>query len=109
MAEALLLRRTTDDEGLKELVSDLGDIDARAVNTIEIGNGIELRVGRYGPYIERNGERVTISDEIAARRADRRARPRSCSSQATTSASSASNPETGRDGRRSRTAATART
>jgi DNA topoisomerase-1 len=52
------------DEGLKELVSDLGEIDARAVNTIEIGDGIELRVGRYGPYIERNGERVTISDEI---------------------------------------------
>ena len=54
----------SEDEGLKELVSDLGEIDARAVNTIVIGNGIELRVGRYGPYIERNGERVTISDEI---------------------------------------------
>ena len=52
------------DEGLKELVSDLGEIDARQVNTIEIGNGIDLRVGRYGPYIERDGERVTISDEI---------------------------------------------
>jgi DNA topoisomerase-1 len=38
-----------DDEGLKALVSDLGDIDARG-NTIEIGDGIELRVGRYGPY-----------------------------------------------------------
>ncbi len=55
----------SDDEGLKKLVSDLGEIDARSINTIEIGNGIELRVGRYGPYIERNGERVTISDEIA--------------------------------------------
>jgi DNA topoisomerase-1 len=43
----------------------LGEIDARAVNTIEIGDGIEVRVGRYGPYIERGGERVTISDEIA--------------------------------------------
>ncbi len=53
-----------DDEGLKELVSDLGEIDARAVNTIEIGNGIELRVGRYGPYIEREGQRVTIPDDI---------------------------------------------
>ncbi len=52
------------DEGLKELVSDLGEIDARQINTIEIGNGIDLRVGRYGPYIERDGERVTISDEI---------------------------------------------
>ncbi len=54
-----------DDEGLKALVSDLAEIDARQINTIEIGDGIELRVGRYGPYIERNGERVTISDEIA--------------------------------------------
>ncbi len=54
----------SENEGLKELVSDLGEIDARAVNTIVIGNGIELRVGRYGPYIEREGERVTISDEI---------------------------------------------
>jgi DNA topoisomerase I len=55
----------SDDEGLKELVSDLGDIDARAVNTIEIGNGIELRIGRYGPYLQRGEERVTISDELA--------------------------------------------
>jgi len=54
-----------EDEGLKALVSDLSDIDARSINTIQIGNGIELRVGRYGPYIERDGERVTISDEIA--------------------------------------------
>ncbi len=53
------------DAGLKALVTDLGDIDARAVNTIEIGNGIELRVGRYGPYIQRGEERVTISDELA--------------------------------------------
>ncbi len=54
-----------DGEGLKDLVSDLGDIDARSINTIEIGNGIELRVGRWGPYIERDGERVTIGDDIA--------------------------------------------
>jgi DNA topoisomerase-1 len=53
------------DEGLKELVTDLGEIDARAINTIEIGNGIELRVGRYGPYIERDGERMTIPEDIA--------------------------------------------
>ena len=52
-------------EGLKDLVTDLGEIDARAINTIPIGNGIELRVGRYGPYLERNGERQTIPDDIA--------------------------------------------
>jgi DNA topoisomerase-1 len=53
------------EEGLKALVSDLGDIDARSINTIPIGNGIELRVGRWGPYIERDGERATIGDDIS--------------------------------------------
>ncbi|MDN4472085.1 type I DNA topoisomerase [Demequina zhanjiangensis] len=40
-------------EGLKNLVDNLGEIDARAINTFSIGDGIELRVGRYGPYIQR--------------------------------------------------------
>jgi DNA topoisomerase-1 len=40
-------------EGLKALVSDLGDIDAREVNSIPVGEGIVVRVGRYGPYVER--------------------------------------------------------
>jgi DNA topoisomerase-1 len=53
------------DPGLKALVSDLGEIDARAINTIEIGEGIELRIGRYGPYVEREGQRATVSDDIA--------------------------------------------
>ncbi|MET8954537.1 type I DNA topoisomerase [Streptomyces sp. NPDC004393] len=42
--------------GLKELVTDLGAIDAREVSSFPVGNDIVLRVGRYGPYIER-GER----------------------------------------------------
>jgi DNA topoisomerase-1 len=54
-----------DGDGLKALVSDLGEIDARAINTIEIGNGIQLRIGRYGPYIERDGQRATVPDDIA--------------------------------------------
>ncbi|MFW6692942.1 type I DNA topoisomerase [Streptomyces sp. MAR4 CNX-425] len=44
--------------GLKELVTDLGAIDAREVSTFPVGEGIVLRVGRYGPYVER-GERDT--------------------------------------------------
>ncbi|MEV6123879.1 type I DNA topoisomerase [Streptomyces sp. NPDC052077] len=44
--------------GLKELVTDLGAIDAREVSSFPVGNGIVLRVGRYGPYIER-GEKDT--------------------------------------------------
>ncbi len=39
--------------GLRRLVESLGDIDAREVNTIPIGAGIAVRVGRYGPYLER--------------------------------------------------------
>ncbi len=39
--------------GLKVMVDDLGDIDAREINSIEIGEGITLRVGRYGAYVER--------------------------------------------------------
>ena len=39
-------------EGLKGLAEELGDIDARAVSTIELGEGLVLRVGRYGPYLQ---------------------------------------------------------
>ncbi|HWB23186.1 MAG TPA: type I DNA topoisomerase [Gaiellaceae bacterium] len=53
------------DEGLKKLVSQLDTIDARAINTMEIGAGINLRVGRYGPYIERGEERVTLPEDLA--------------------------------------------
>jgi DNA topoisomerase-1 len=53
-------------DGLKALVSDLGDIDARAVNSIPIqGSDIVLRVGKYGAYLERGDQRATIADDIA--------------------------------------------
>ncbi len=42
-------------EGLKALVTDLGGIDAREVNTFPIADGIVLRVGKYGPYVEKLG------------------------------------------------------
>jgi DNA topoisomerase-1 len=54
-----------DDEGLHALVSDLGDIDARAVNSLPIGEGIVLRVGRYGPYVERGDERASVPEDMA--------------------------------------------
>ncbi len=40
------------DTGLKRLVENLPDIDARQLATFELGEGIDLRVGRYGPYVE---------------------------------------------------------
>jgi DNA topoisomerase-1 len=51
--------------GLHELVSDLGAIDAREINSLEIGDGIVLRVGRYGPYLERDGRRASVPEELA--------------------------------------------
>ena len=42
-------------DGLKKLVDELGDIDARELATFPVGgadSGINLRVGRYGPYLE---------------------------------------------------------
>ncbi|AKT51153.1 type I DNA topoisomerase [Arsenicicoccus sp. oral taxon 190] len=39
-------------EGLSELVEDLGEIDAREISTIPLGDGMVVRVGRYGPYVE---------------------------------------------------------
>ncbi len=52
------------DGGLHELVSDLGGIDAREINSIEIGDGIVLRVGRYGPYLESDGRRANVPEDV---------------------------------------------
>ena len=54
------------EQGLKALVENLGEIDARAVNSIEIGEGITLRVGRYGPYLEDGeGKRANVPADVA--------------------------------------------
>jgi DNA topoisomerase-1 len=53
------------DAGLHALVGDLTEIDARAVNTLPIGEGIVLRVGRYGPYVERGEERASVPEDMA--------------------------------------------
>ncbi|MEU0434907.1 type I DNA topoisomerase [Streptomyces sp. NPDC006290] len=57
--------------GLKELVTDLGAIDAREVSSFPVGNDIVLRVGRYGPYVERgekdseNHQRADVQEDLA--------------------------------------------
>ena len=54
------------EEGLKELVSDLSDIDARAVSSFPLaGTDIVVRVGRYGPYLERDGQRANVPEDTA--------------------------------------------
>ena len=40
--------------GLNELALDLGVIDARATNTMNLSDTIEIRVGRYGAYLQEN-------------------------------------------------------
>ncbi|MFJ8230263.1 type I DNA topoisomerase [Streptomyces sp. NPDC094448] len=57
--------------GLKALVTDLGAIDAREISSFPVGDGIVLRVGRYGPYIERGEkdteghQRADVPDDLA--------------------------------------------
>ena len=55
-----------DDPGLKSLVGDISDIDARDVSSFPLaGSDIVVRVGRYGPYLERDDQRVNVPDDIA--------------------------------------------
>ena len=38
--------------GLADLSADLGSIDAQAINTMKMGEDIEIRVGRFGAYLQ---------------------------------------------------------
>jgi DNA topoisomerase-1 len=40
------------DAGLLAIVNNLGEIDARDINSIKIGEDLVLRVGKFGPYLE---------------------------------------------------------
>lgn len=52
--------------GLKDTVEGLGDIDARALNSIAVLPGVNVRVGRYGPYLEdAQGKRASVPEELA--------------------------------------------
>jgi DNA topoisomerase I len=55
------------DPGLHHLVTEhLDEIDARAVNSIAIPRSdAVVRVGRYGPYLDRNGDRASIPADLA--------------------------------------------
>lgn len=39
-------------DGLRATVESLSDSDPRAINSFDLGEGITLRTGKYGPYLE---------------------------------------------------------
>jgi len=56
--------------GLRTMVDQHGEIDAREVNSIPIGtdaSGQELvaRVGKYGPYVQRGDDKASIPEDLA--------------------------------------------
>jgi DNA topoisomerase-1 len=38
--------------GLNSVVENIGEIDAKALNSLDMGDGITLRTGKFGPYLE---------------------------------------------------------
>ena len=59
------------DEGLRQTVESSYDaIDARQVNSIEVGvttegTPVTVRVGRYGPFLERGDDRASLPEGLA--------------------------------------------
>ncbi len=49
--------------GLRGVVDNLGEIDARAINTIRIDDAISLRNGKYGPYLEVFDDKCEVGDD----------------------------------------------
>ncbi|ROP43565.1 MULTISPECIES: type I DNA topoisomerase [unclassified Rathayibacter] len=41
-----------DQPGLRHVVDNLGEIDAKSINSVRITDDITLRIGKYGPYLE---------------------------------------------------------
>ncbi|WP_354569685.1 type I DNA topoisomerase [Glaciihabitans sp. UYNi722] len=60
--------------GLRNVIDNLGDIDAKSINSITLNDEITLRIGKYGPYLEVANEdaaseatprRVNIPQDLA--------------------------------------------
>ncbi|WP_417561852.1 type I DNA topoisomerase [Microbacterium sp.] len=62
-----------DHPGLRKIVDNLGEIDARELNSTRITDNAVLRIGRYGPYLEvtdpahpdADPRRVNIPEDLA--------------------------------------------
>lgn len=51
--------------GLRGVVDNLGEIDARAINTVRIDDAISLRNGKYGPYLEVFDDKCEVGEDGA--------------------------------------------
>ncbi|MET4703018.1 type I DNA topoisomerase [Frigoribacterium sp. UYMn621] len=60
--------------GLRSVIDNLGEIDAKSINSIKLDDEVTLRIGKYGPYLEVVDEgaapeaaprRVNIPPELA--------------------------------------------
>jgi len=58
--------------GLRTVIDNLGEIDAREINSVRISDDITLRIGKYGPYLEVPSEtedekprRVNVPQDLA--------------------------------------------
>jgi len=56
---------TDNHPGLRGVVDNLGEIDARAINTVKIDDAISLRNGKYGPYLEVFDDKCEVGDDGA--------------------------------------------
>jgi DNA topoisomerase-1 len=60
-----------DQRGLRGVIDNLGEIDAREINSVELAPGLTLRIGKYGPYIETPSDdpetprRVNVPEDLA--------------------------------------------
>ncbi|PZE75133.1 type I DNA topoisomerase [Curtobacterium sp. MCBD17_034] len=57
--------------GLRGVIDNLGEIDAREINSVQLAPDLTLRIGKYGPYIEAPSDdpeqprRVNVPEELA--------------------------------------------
>ena len=57
--------------GLRTVIDNLGEIDAREINSVRIADDITLRIGKYGPYLEAPSEdpekprRINVPQDLA--------------------------------------------
>jgi DNA topoisomerase-1 len=60
--------------GLRQVIDNLGEIDARTINSMRIDDDVTLRIGKYGPYLEVAGDttgpdatprRINIPQDLA--------------------------------------------